>query len=160
MLVRMEPDHLNNTLNTIETTWKQFTPGEPFDYNFMDASFDALYRSEQRMGKVFFIFTILSLFIACFGLFGLSAYVAERRIKEIEDEHTIVHQMAAHLRETGQLVFDGEHVLKRPEWHRHEGELLAKTEVAHVSLYYADPLLRRLGFFGDSLSTHLQHVGR
>ncbi|MEP7323397.1 MAG: ABC transporter permease [Saprospiraceae bacterium] len=83
MLVRLEPDHLNNTLKTIESTWKQFAPGEPFDYNFMDAAFDALYRSEQRMGKVFFIFTVLSLFIACFGLFGLSAYVAERRIKEI-----------------------------------------------------------------------------
>jgi putative ABC transport system permease protein len=57
--------------------------GEPFDYNFLDASFDALYRSEQRMGSIFSIFTGLSLFIACLGLFGLSAYIAERRIKEI-----------------------------------------------------------------------------
>jgi len=74
---------MSSTLSQIETKWKAAVPGEPFDYNFLDASFDALYRSEQRMGSIFSIFTTLSLFIACLGLFGLSAYIAERRIKEI-----------------------------------------------------------------------------
>ena len=74
---------ISNTLSKIESQWKTFVSGEPFDYNFLDASFDALYRSEQRMGSIFSIFTGLSLFIACLGLFGLSAYIAERRIKEI-----------------------------------------------------------------------------
>jgi putative ABC transport system permease protein len=83
MMVRMKPGDINNTLSTIESKWKTFVPGQPFDYNFLDASFDALYRSEQRMGSIFGIFTGLSLFIACLGLFGLSAYIAERRIKEI-----------------------------------------------------------------------------
>jgi putative ABC transport system permease protein len=83
MMVRMKPGDINNTLSTIESKWKTFVPGQPFDYNFLDASFDALYRSEQRMGSIFSIFTGLSLFIACLGLFGLSAYIAERRIKEI-----------------------------------------------------------------------------
>jgi len=83
MMVRMKPGDISNTLSKIESNWKTFVSGEPFDYNFLDASFDALYRSEQRMGSVFGIFTALSLFIACLGLFGLSAYIAERRIKEI-----------------------------------------------------------------------------
>ena len=83
MLVRMKPGDISNTLVKIEGKWKTFVSGEPFDYNFLDASFDALYRSEQRMGSIFGIFTALSLFIACLGLFGLSAYIAERRIKEI-----------------------------------------------------------------------------
>jgi putative ABC transport system permease protein len=83
MMVRMKPGDISNTLSKIESNWKKFVSGEPFDYNFLDASFDALYRSEQRMGNIFSIFTALSLFIACLGLFGLSAYIAERRIKEI-----------------------------------------------------------------------------
>ena len=83
MMVRMKPGDISNTLSKIESKWKTFVSGEPFDYNFLDASFEALYRSEQRMGNIFGIFTGLSLFIACLGLFGLSAYIAERRIKEI-----------------------------------------------------------------------------
>jgi putative ABC transport system permease protein len=83
MMVRMKPGDISNTLSKIESQWKTFVSGEPFDYNFLDASFDAMYRSEQRMGNIFSIFTALSLFIACLGLFGLSAYIAERRIKEI-----------------------------------------------------------------------------
>ncbi|MEO6252367.1 MAG: ABC transporter permease [Ferruginibacter sp.] len=83
MMVSMKPGDMSNAIAQIETKWKASVPGEPFDYNFLDASFDALYRSEQRMGNIFSIFTTLSLFIACLGLFGLSAYIAERRIKEI-----------------------------------------------------------------------------
>ncbi|HEU5168541.1 MAG TPA: ABC transporter permease [Chitinophagaceae bacterium] len=83
MMVRMKPGDVSNTLSKIESKWKTFVSGEPFDYNFLDASFEALYRSEQRLGSIFGIFTALSLFIACLGLVGLSAYIAERRIKEI-----------------------------------------------------------------------------
>ncbi|MEO6542099.1 MAG: ABC transporter permease, partial [Ferruginibacter sp.] len=83
MMVRMKQGEISKTLSEIESKWKASVPGEPFDYNFLDASFDAMYRSEQRMGSIFSIFTMLSLFIACLGLFGLSAYIAERRIKEI-----------------------------------------------------------------------------
>src|SRR5215204_4722743 len=83
LMVRMKPGDISNTLSKMESKWKTFVSGEPFDYNFLDASFEALYRSEQRMGSIFSIFTGLSLFIACLGLFGLSAYIAERRIKEI-----------------------------------------------------------------------------
>ena len=70
-------------MSGIEDKWKSFAPDIPFDYSFMDEEFDALYRSEHRMGAVFSVFTYLSIFVACLGLFGLSIFTAERRRKEI-----------------------------------------------------------------------------
>jgi len=81
--VRIKPGNYSETLQSIHNKWKQFAPQLPFDYSFMDAEFDALYRSDQTMGKVFTVFTILSLVVACLGLLGLAIYTAERRMKEI-----------------------------------------------------------------------------
>lgn len=81
--VRLKPGNINAQMENIENTWKKFAPSTPFDYSFLDEEFDALYRSEHRMGSVFGIFTFLSIFVACLGLFGLSIYTAERRKKEI-----------------------------------------------------------------------------
>jgi len=81
--VRFQAGDINDRLHELEAKWKSFAPGTPFDYSFLDSEFDALYRSEQRMGAVFSIFTFLSIFVACLGLFGLSVYTAERRKKEI-----------------------------------------------------------------------------
>jgi len=83
IVARIKSDDLNKTINQLESNWKGFVTGEPFDYNFLDAQFDAQYRSEQRLGSIFSVFAGLSIFIACLGLFGLCAYVAERRTKEI-----------------------------------------------------------------------------
>ena len=58
-------------------------PGMPFEYQFLDESFDAMYRQEQRVGKVALTFAILAIIIACLGLFGLATYIAEQRTKEI-----------------------------------------------------------------------------
>jgi putative ABC transport system permease protein len=58
-------------------------PNQQFNYSFMDEDFDAMYRSEERMGKIFLAFTSLAIIIACLGLFGLAAYAAEQRTKEI-----------------------------------------------------------------------------
>jgi putative ABC transport system permease protein len=63
--------------------WKQWAPSVPFDYSFLDKDYAALYQSEEKMGRVFGIFTSLSIIVACLGLFGLSVYTAERRVKEI-----------------------------------------------------------------------------
>ena len=68
---------------TVEKIWKQQAPGEPFDYNFLDERFDELFRSEQRMGQLFTVFSGLAIFIACLGLFALAAFMAEQRTKEI-----------------------------------------------------------------------------
>jgi len=81
--VRLQAGNINNYLQQLEDKWKNFAPNTPFDYSFLDNDFDALYRSEQRMGTVFGIFTFLSIFVACLGLFGLSVFTAERRKKEI-----------------------------------------------------------------------------
>jgi len=69
-------------LSQIEDKWKGFTPAH-FQYTFMDQDFDAMYRSEQRIGTIFIAFTTLAIVIACLGLFGLAAYAAEQRTKEI-----------------------------------------------------------------------------
>jgi len=58
-------------------------PDQAMSYRFMDEDFDNLYRSEQRMGRVFVTFALLSILIACLGLFGLAAFTSERRTKEI-----------------------------------------------------------------------------
>jgi putative ABC transport system permease protein len=81
--VRLKPGNTMAYLSNIEKSWKSFAAATPFDYSFLDEEFNSLYRSEQHMGKVFGIFTFLSIFVACLGLFGLSIYTAERRKKEI-----------------------------------------------------------------------------
>jgi putative ABC transport system permease protein len=81
--VLLQPGNIDKYMSDIEDKWKSFAPDIPFDYSFMDEEFDALYRSEHRMGAVFGVFTCLSIFVACLGLFGLSIFTAERRRKEI-----------------------------------------------------------------------------
>lgn len=81
--VRFKEGDMAANLEKLENTWKTFAPATPFDYTFLDSNFDALYRNEHRMAAVLAVFTALSIFVACLGLFGLSVYTAERRIKEI-----------------------------------------------------------------------------
>jgi putative ABC transport system permease protein len=69
-------------MSQIGSRWKELSPGNQFAYSFMDQDFDAAYRSEQRIGTIFIIFTSLAIAIACLGLFGLAAYAAEQRNKE------------------------------------------------------------------------------
>jgi putative ABC transport system permease protein len=68
---------------SVEKLWKENAPGQPFDYGFLDERFDELFRSEQRIGQLFTIFSGLAIFIACLGLFALAAFMAEQRTKEI-----------------------------------------------------------------------------
>lgn len=82
-IVKMKPGKISDNLSIIEKYWKKFAPNTPFDYSFLDSDLDALYRSEKRMGTIFILFTSLSIFVACLGLFGLAAFMAERRTKEI-----------------------------------------------------------------------------
>ena len=81
--VRVKSDNLPALLAQVKTKWKALSPSQPFEYSFMDADFDALYRSEQRMGQLSILFSALAIAIACLGLFGLAAYAAEQRTKEI-----------------------------------------------------------------------------
>jgi len=70
-------------ISNVENLWKQQAPNEPFEYSFLDESFDRLFRAEQRMGKLFTVFSSLAIFIACLGLFALAAFTTEQRTKEI-----------------------------------------------------------------------------
>ncbi len=83
MTVRYKHENPKEAVEFVEKKWHEVAPGEPFEYAFLDERFDELYRSEQRMGTLFTIFTGLAIFIACLGLFGLAAYTAEQRTKEI-----------------------------------------------------------------------------
>ncbi len=81
--VRITTDDVPATVARIESLWDQYAPDQPFQYAFLDDNYDALFRAEQRLGKVFSIFTGLAIMVACLGLLGLAAFIAERRTKEI-----------------------------------------------------------------------------
>ena len=66
-----------------EKKWKTFAPEMPFSYQFLDAAFNNVYSSEQRVAKIAITFSVLAILIACLGLFGLATYMAEQRTKEI-----------------------------------------------------------------------------
>ncbi len=82
LLVRYNGDS-QELIKKTEALWKQYGSNEPFEYNFLDQQFDQLFRAEQRMGKVFMIFTAIAILIACLGLFALAAFTSEQRTKEI-----------------------------------------------------------------------------
>jgi putative ABC transport system permease protein len=95
MVVRVAPDLFRYIAMTVETkdlagtiafvrsVYERLFPGEIFEYFFVDEAFDRQYATEVRMGVLFRAFTGIALFIACLGLFGLAAFTAERRTKEI-----------------------------------------------------------------------------
>jgi putative ABC transport system permease protein len=83
LAVKIAPGDFKNAIARIEGIWNTVAPGQPFDYYFMEDSFNNTYQSERRLGDIFIIFTVLSLVIACMGLFGLAAFNAEKRVKEI-----------------------------------------------------------------------------
>ncbi len=74
---------IRSLINKIESKWKSMAPGFPFSYQFLDESFNNMYRQEQRVGKIAISFAALAILIACLGLFGLATYMAEQRMKEI-----------------------------------------------------------------------------
>ncbi|WP_339814019.1 ABC transporter permease [uncultured Imperialibacter sp.] len=76
-------DNIDQTIATLKSTWEQFGPGQPFSYNFIDQQFEDVHKSEMRIGSIFMVFASLAVFIACLGLFGLAAFTAEQRNKEI-----------------------------------------------------------------------------
>jgi len=82
-LIRISPYDIPETLASIEAEWRRFEPEIPYSYRFLDEMFDRLYRTEERLGRLFGYFTFLALLVACLGIFGLVAFVADRRKKEI-----------------------------------------------------------------------------
>jgi putative ABC transport system permease protein len=83
LTIKLSTQNLSSTLKQIENTWKTFAPDRPVQYSFLDETFAQLYKSESNFQKIFIVLVILSIVIACLGLFGLSAFAAEQRTKEI-----------------------------------------------------------------------------
>jgi len=83
LALRVSTRNIHQLAGQIETEWRRMAPSQPFSYSFMDEEFDNIYRNEQRMGGISLSFSLLAIFIACLGLFGLTAYAAEQRTREI-----------------------------------------------------------------------------
>jgi putative ABC transport system permease protein len=81
--IRVSTENLSKTIAYISDTYDQFYPGDLFEYGFMDARFESLYKSDVQFGKVFNLFSLLAISIACLGLFGLVGFTAMQRTKEI-----------------------------------------------------------------------------
>ena len=83
LAIKVNNEKLQALMSMIEKKWRSLSNNQEFDYSFMDEDFDNLYRAEQRTGKISLLFTSLAIFIACLGLFGLAAFTAEQRTREI-----------------------------------------------------------------------------
>jgi len=84
MYIRFSPQvHLAEKVKSIENIFKKYQSSRPFEYYFLDDAFDRLFKSEERMSKIFNAFTFIAIFIACLGLLGLITFTTEVRTKEI-----------------------------------------------------------------------------
>lgn len=82
-LVKMNVTDLTQSIATIEKSFKSVAPNVPFDYSFLDQNIEQLYMEEKQTASIGLIFSFLAIFVACLGLFGLAAFTAEQRDKEI-----------------------------------------------------------------------------
>jgi len=81
--VKIRSNNIPDTIKNIEETAKRIAPDYPFEYSFLDQGIGDLYDTEQRLGQIIGYFACVAIFISCLGIFGLSAYTAEQRTKEI-----------------------------------------------------------------------------
>ena len=80
---RYDAAKTDEVIEMINNIWKNEVPGEPFNFSFLDQDFARMYTSEQKLGKLFAVFSSLAIIIACLGLFALTAFTTEQRTKEI-----------------------------------------------------------------------------
>lgn len=83
VFVKIRPEDVPKTTSAVQAAWRSLAPEYPFEFQFLDERLEWLYHADRRLGKIINAFAVLSLFVACLGLFGLASFVAERRTKEI-----------------------------------------------------------------------------
>jgi putative ABC transport system permease protein len=83
LLVKLNSADMKQSIQQLETVFKQHMPQSAFEYKFMDDQIDALYKREARTANTMMVFSFLAVLISCLGLFGLAAFAAEQRTKEI-----------------------------------------------------------------------------
>ncbi len=81
--LKIRPGQSALALKSVEQRWKEFVPEKPFTFHFLDQSIQHVYDKEQRLSQVFLVFSLLSIFTAMLGLYGLISFVAEQRLSEI-----------------------------------------------------------------------------
>jgi len=81
--VKLKTADIKSTIAFINNSWKKFVPDYPLDYKFMDESYGAMYKSEEKLASLLWIFTGMAILVGCMGLFALAAFSAEQRKKEI-----------------------------------------------------------------------------
>lgn len=83
LFIKINPNSVQKTIKDLENTWKTFVPNFPFEFLFLDEAFQAQYQTDRQTGSILKSFAVLAIFISCLGIFGLSAFLAEQRTKEI-----------------------------------------------------------------------------
>ncbi len=83
MYVKTTGAETSQAIAATEKQWKQYNPDYPFEYRFLDDTYDQLYQSDQRTGHIFNYFAGIAILVSCLGLFGLATFAAEQRVKEI-----------------------------------------------------------------------------
>jgi len=81
--VKLKTADIKSTIAYISSVWNKFSPAYPLDYQFMDESYGKMYKNEEKLSELLWIFTIMAIIVGCMGLFGLAAFSAEQRVKEI-----------------------------------------------------------------------------
>lgn len=83
LVFRYKAENSQEVISHIKSVWNNMAPGEPFNYSFLNQDFERMYRTEQKISKLFTIFSSLAIFIACIGLFAMTAFTVQQRTKEI-----------------------------------------------------------------------------
>jgi putative ABC transport system permease protein len=81
--IKVDSRNVQQSIAYIQKTWKKLVPDYPLDYTFLDQSFERMHQADIRVGKTLSYFALLAIIVACLGLFGLAAFMAERKTKEI-----------------------------------------------------------------------------
>ena len=87
--IKINGQNIPGTISHLKSEWNQICPEYPFNYQFFDETFDRLYKAEQRLGRIFFLFSLLAIFISCLGILGLVIFTTQKRIKEIGIRKTL-----------------------------------------------------------------------
>lgn len=92
IMIRLEAGKEKETLAALEKFYRDFNPGFSFEYQFQDEEYSKQYAAEQRVATLSFYFATMAILISCLGLFGLAAFTAERRTKEIGVRKALAHR--------------------------------------------------------------------
>lgn len=83
LVLKIESTNPKAIIRQVEENWKRYLPNQPFHFSFLDTDWEALYQAEQVSQRIFGVFSLLAIFIACMGLLGLAIYIIQQRTKEI-----------------------------------------------------------------------------